>query len=100
MTLQSITQTLQSNRQQLQEFGLIRIGIFGSTARNEDSASSDIDLLLDFDPAKKNYKNFFASTTFLETLLNRPIDSVTPQGLSQYIKPHIEKDIIYVKISG
>ncbi|MEK7129613.1 MAG: nucleotidyltransferase family protein [Patescibacteria group bacterium] len=100
MTLQSITQTLLAQKHKLQAFGLRRIGVFGSVAREESSIASDIDLLLDFDPAKKTYKNFFASTTFLENLLNRPIDAVTPQALSPYIKPHIEKDITYVEISN
>jgi predicted nucleotidyltransferase len=56
MTLQSITEILDAQKSQLKIFGLRRIGIFGSTARNEASATSDIDLLLDFDPAKKHIK--------------------------------------------
>ena len=100
MTLRSVVQTLATQKASLQQFGLKRIGIFGSTARGESSVASDIDLLLDFDPAKKTYKNFIASTTFLEKLLQRPVDAVTPQALSPYIKPHIEKDITYVQISN
>lgn len=100
MTLQSITQILESQKNQLQAFGLRKIGIFGSTVRGEESTTSDIDLLLDFDPSQKTYKNFFASTTFLENLFHRSIDAVTPQALSPYIKPHIEKDITYVQISN
>lgn len=100
MTLQSITQTLSDQKINLKQFGLKRIGIFGSSARGEDTITSDIDLLLDFDPTQKTYKNFFASTTFLENLFKKPIDAVTPQALSPYIKPHIEKDITYVQISN
>jgi len=100
MTLQSITQSLTAQKAQLQSFGLRKIGVFGSTARGESSITSDIDLILDFDPAKKTYKNFIASTTFLENLFNRPIDAVTPQALSPYIAPHIEKDVTYVQISN
>jgi predicted nucleotidyltransferase len=100
MTLLSITQTLESQKHTLQSFGLKKIGIFGSTARGEESATSDIDLILDFEPTKKTYKNFFAGTTYLEKLLKRPVDAVTPQALSPYIKPHMEKDVIYVQISN
>jgi len=100
MTLQSLTQILSTQKDQLQRFGIRRIGIFGSTARGEESAASDIDLILDFEPTKKTYKNFFASTVFLESLLHRSIDAVTPQSLSPYIKPHIDKDITYVQISN
>mgnify|MGYP001578607280 CR=1 FL=1 len=100
MTLHSVTQTLSAQKDILSRFGLRRIGVFGSTARNEASETSDIDLLLDFDPAKKTYKNFIASTTFLEKLLKKSVDAVTPQALSPYIRPHIEKDITYVQISN
>lgn len=100
MTLLSITQSISAQKQKLQTFGLRRIGVFGSIAREESTPTSDIDLLLDFDPTKKTYKKFFASTVFLEHLLKRPIDAVTPQALSPYIKPHIEKDITYVQISN
>lgn len=100
MTLQSITQTLTAQKDSLQNFGLRRIGIFGSAARGESSVTSDIDLLLDFDPAQKTYKNFIGSTTFLEQLFHQPIDAVTLQALSPYIKPHIEKDVTYVQISN
>lgn len=100
MTLQSITQALVSQKRTLRTFGLKKIGIFGSTARGEESATSDIDLILDFEPTKKTYKNFFAGASFLEQLLKRPVDAVTPQALSPYIKPRVEKDVTYVKISN
>lgn len=100
MTLQTITQTLTAQKAKLQQFGLRRIGIFGSMARGEATTTSDVDLLLDFDPAQKTYKNFIGSTTFLEQLLHQPIDAVTPQALSPYIKPHVDKDITYVQISN
>lgn len=78
MNLQSVTQLLIAQKQQLQTFGLRKIGIFGYLARGQESEMSDIDLLLDFDPTKKTYKKFFASTLFLENLLNHSIDAVTP----------------------
>ncbi len=100
MNLQSVTQILTAQKRQLQIFGLRRIGIFGSLARGQEQESSDIDLLLDFEPSQKTYKNFFAGISFLEQLFNRPVDAVTPQALSPYLKPHIDKDITYVQISN
>lgn len=91
---------LEKQRDRLRGYGLRRIGIFGSVARGQAQEKSDIDLLLDFDPKEKTYRNFFASTTFLESLLNHSVDAVTPQSLSHYIKPYIEQDITYVQISN
>ena len=100
MNLQSVTKQLESQKDTLQSFGLTRIGIFGSVSRKDALPSSDIDLLLDFDPAKKTYKNFLKSTTLLESLFHQPVDVVTAQSLSPYIQPHILKDISYVQISN
>jgi uncharacterized protein len=84
MTLQFITQTLDVNKQRLSDFDLTRTEIFRSIACNEKSATNDINRMLDFDSTPKTYKNFFACTTFLETLSNRLIDAVTPQALNPY----------------
>lgn len=99
MNVQQITTLLEQNKGNLADYGLRRVGIFGSVARGEDGPTSDIDLLLDFDPSKKTYRNFFQSTTYLETLLQRPVDAVTPQAVSPRIKPFIDNDITYVQIN-
>lgn len=100
MNVQQISTVLEQNKSNLASYGLRRVGIFGSTARGEAGASSDIDLLLDFDPRQKTYRNFYASTTLLETLLSRPVDAVTPQALNPYIKPFVDDDITYVQITN
>ncbi|MBI4066656.1 nucleotidyltransferase family protein [Candidatus Gottesmanbacteria bacterium] len=99
MDLQTVRSTIEQHKHELRDFGLRRVGIFGSLARDSATAKSDIDLLLDFDPDKKTYRNFFGGTVCLETLLRRPVDTVTPQGLSPYIKPYVERDITYVQIT-
>lgn len=100
MNVQQISTVLEQNKSNLASYGLRRVGIFGSTARGEAGAFSDIDLLLDFDPQQKTYRNFYASTTLLETLLSRPVDAVTLQALSPRIKPFIDRDITYVQIAN
>ena len=99
MDIQTIRSTIEQHKPELRSFGLRRIGIFGSLARDSATAKSDIDLVLDFDPDKKTYRNFFGGTVRLESLLRHPVDAVTPQGLSPYIKPYIEHDITYVQIA-
>lgn len=87
------------HKKSIKRYGIKRIGIFGSIARGDTKPSSDIDLLVEFDPQQKTYKNFIASSELLERVLNRQIDLVTPQALSPYIKPYIDKEIKYVQIS-
>lgn len=99
MNLHDTQKAIEMQKQQLQAFGLKRIGIFGSSARGEQKATSDVDVILDFDQTKKTYRNFIHSTFLLEQVLGSTVDAVTPQGLSPYIKPFIDRDITYVQIS-
>jgi predicted nucleotidyltransferase len=45
---------------------------------------------------KKNFRNFIHLAFFLEDLLNRKVELVTPESLSPYLKPNILKEIEYV----
>lgn len=100
MTAQNILDAIASQKSSLRDFGVIRVGLFGSTARGDDSETSDIDLLVEFDPEKKTYRNYYNTSTLMESVLKRSIDILTPQSLSPYIKPHILKDIRYVEIAN
>lgn len=99
MNLQSVRDTITLHKNQLREFGIRQIGIFGSLVTGTNTANSDIDLLLDFEPQKKTYRNFYNGTELLRSLLKRPIDAVTPQALSPHIKPYIDSEITYVQIA-
>ena len=47
-TLREITSTIRKNRKELkQDYGLLKIGIFGSYARDEQDKNSDIDILVE-----------------------------------------------------
>ncbi len=99
MDLTNVRATINDHKDELCAFGIRHVGIFGSTALGTATPRSDIDLLLDFDPQKKTYRNFLGGTACLESMLDRPVDPVTPQALSPHIKPSVERDITYVQIS-
>jgi hypothetical protein len=63
--------------------GAQRIGVFGSFARGEATAESDVDVYLEFAKGQKTYDNFFAIYELLEGLGGRPIDLVTDGSLSE-----------------
>jgi predicted nucleotidyltransferase len=44
---------LREHAPELRARGLVHVRVFGSTARGESSRQSDVDLLVDFDPSKK-----------------------------------------------
>ncbi|MCE4217414.1 nucleotidyltransferase [Pseudarcicella sp. GAP-15] len=69
------------------------MGIFGSFIKETQTESSDVDLLVDFEPSKKSFDNFMDLSFFLEELLGRNVELVTTQSLSKFIGPHILKEV-------
>jgi len=98
--VQFITSTLQQQKPTLRQFGVSRIGLFGSSVRSDSTPISDIDMMVEFIPGKKTYKNFIGTATHLELVFGKQIDLVTPQAISRHIKPYIDKDLQYVQISN
>jgi predicted nucleotidyltransferase len=73
----------------IRRLGVRRIALFGSLARGEANADSDVDLLVEFAPGGKTFDRFLALSDLLEHLLGRRVDLVTTEALSPYIGPHI-----------
>jgi predicted nucleotidyltransferase len=67
-----VLRILKSCRGEMAErFGVRRLRLFGSYARNEAGPRSDVDLLVEMPPS---YEKFFALQEFLEEKLNRTVD--------------------------
>jgi uncharacterized protein len=79
---------LLSHRKQLSQLGSRHLAIFGSTARNEATETSDIDILVDFD-TKKDLFGFIDLKLYLEDLLNCDVDLVSKQALHPALKKRI-----------
>ena len=77
-----------------EEFKVSRIGIFGSVVRNEQGKDSDIDIIVEF--SEPIGLRFIELAEFLEKKLERKVDLVSKEGISPYIKPYIEREVIYV----
>jgi hypothetical protein len=76
-------------------FGVTRLALFGSTARDTAASSSDVDILVAFDgPATS--KRYFGVQFYLEDLLGCPVDLVTEKALRPQLRPYIDQERIYV----
>lgn len=92
-----ILSTLRAHKPEFFKYGISNIGLFGSYIRNEQTNSSDIDLLIDFEPDKENFDNYMAVYDIFEDLFkNERVEVVTKNGLSPYIGPKILKEVQYV----
>jgi uncharacterized protein len=74
-------------------FAVKRIGLFGSFARGKQKASSDIDILVEFE--KPIFRNFMNLSFYLEDLFGREVDLFTVKGLHSHIRQYVEKDVIW-----
>jgi len=74
-------------------FGVKRIGIFGSHARGEEKATSDVDVLVEF--VVPSFDNFMELAFFLEDLFGREVDLVTTGGLSPHVAPFVEREVVW-----
>ena len=76
-------------------FGVTRLALFGSTARDGARENSDIDILVAFDgPATS--QRYFGVQFYLEDLFGSRVDLVTEKALRPELRPFIEKDAIRV----
>ncbi len=88
--------TLKKNKTFIKEkFGVKKIGVFGSVARGEAKKGSDVDVLVEFEKDKKNFDNFMDLSFFLEDLFGRKVDLITTSGLDKYIRPYVEKEVVW-----
>ncbi|MCL5995945.1 MAG: nucleotidyltransferase family protein [Chloroflexi bacterium] len=90
---------LRQHQPQLKQLGVRRYGVFGSFARGEQTARSDVDLLIEFEPGEKTFDHFMQLATLLEDLLGRRVDLLTPESLSPYIGPKILREVEYVPVT-
>lgn len=76
-------------------FGVVKIGFFGSFARDEASEDSDIDFIVELKNEKK-FDHFFELLDFLRRHTGRRIDLGIESSLKSDIRSRIMDDVIYV----
>lgn len=96
---QQVIDLLKQNSDRLRQFGVKRVGVFGSFISGNQTEHSDVDLLVEFNKGQKNFQNFMGTANLTESILGRSVDLLTPESISPYIAPHIEKEIEYVQIT-
>jgi uncharacterized protein len=94
----SFQQLLQDKREQIlaiaEKHGAYNVRIFGSVARGETDAQSDIDLLVDYHSECRSAWFPLQLIRELETLLGCKVDITTEQALKERIKERVLKEAI------
>ena len=80
---------LASTRGEILRLGVRRLALFGSVQRNEARLDSDVDVLVEFEPGQKTFDHLLALGDLLEAALQHPVELVTAESLSPYLRPYI-----------
>ncbi|EXI77722.1 MAG: Nucleotidyltransferase domain protein [Candidatus Accumulibacter appositus] len=78
-----------------ERYGVTRLALFGSTARDTAEPDSDVDILVAFDGPATSAR-YFGVQFYLEDLLGSRVDLVTENALRAELRPSIEKEAVHV----
>lgn len=95
MIKDTIISKLNSNSLYFKSRGAERIALFGSYSKDKQNPDSDIDLLVYIEDSFKTYDNFINLAFFLEELLDKRVDLVTRDSISQDFFDCIKDELIY-----
>lgn len=96
MSRHQVLDLLNHRKSDLQRRFQVRdVAVFGSVARDEDSPSSDVDVLVEFS-GEASFDQFMDLTFYLEDLFGRPVDLVTKKALRPELREQVEREAIHV----
>jgi len=96
-SIEQVVSYLRNNKKFFYErFGVTRMGIFGSFVRDEQTRSSDIDIVVEIEKSRKNIHSFLQLRRFLEKELAKKIDLGFEDSLKPIVRDKIKGQIIYV----
>ena len=96
MTSSDIQKILSQHKPELfKKYGVLRISLFGSYARDEEKPESDIDIAVELEKA-----DLFAMASlknYLQELLGKNVDVIRiRKNMNTFLKNRIQRDAIYV----
>lgn len=96
MNRQQILAKLQENEIALRARGVSHAALFGSRARGDNRPDSDIDIMVEFEPAAHvTVFNYAGLKEYIAGLFDGPVDVVNREGLKPYVQPAVTTDAIY-----
>ena len=84
---------LKSRRRQLKKYGIHSLSVFGSVARGQVRKNSDVDILVDFEKPVGLFE-YARLKMYLEGVLGREVDLVTPEALRKELREDILREAI------
>jgi uncharacterized protein len=96
MDKRDILATLREHEAALKAQGVTHAALFGSRARGDAEPDSDIDIMIELDPAARvTMFDYVDIKEFIEGLFREPVDVVNRDGLKPLVRPQAAADAIY-----
>lgn len=95
MNREDILRCLREHMSEIRDLGVRRLSLFGSVARGEATAASDLDVLVEFEGAA-TFDGYMDLRDLLERLSGRRVDLVTERALKPLLRTRVEKDLVRV----
>ncbi len=100
MTRQEVLDILRAHLPEIKKrFGVKRLGIFGSVARDEATEGSDVDIIVEFEETPDLFV-FIDLKEYLSDILHAHVDITTPKSLKPWYKKSILSEVIYIEKSS
>jgi len=90
---EDVLRLIEQNRVALRTLGVRRLGLFGSCARGEATAESDLDFVVEF--SEKSFDAYMDVNSFLENLFKSRVDLVTVSSIKPRLLPIIQREAVY-----
>lgn len=96
MNSQEILARLREHETALRARGVSHAALFGSHARGDNRPDSDIDIMIEVDPAARiGVYEYVALKDYIAELFDGPVDVVSRDGLKPYVRPAATADALY-----
>lgn len=87
--------TLRRAEPDLRSKGVLHAGLFGSVARGENRPGSDLDILIDLDPAARlTIYDYVGLKEFIASLFDGPVDVIDREGLKPHLRQPVSRDLV------
>lgn len=94
MLKDEVLQYLRDNREKFaRDYGVKRIGVFGSVLSGRDSEVHDIDVLVEME--SPTFDQYMDLKFEIEGRFGKPVDLVLKKTVKELLRPIIERDTVY-----
>jgi uncharacterized protein len=96
MNAEDALTTLRRSEVALRARGIRHAALFGSTARGENGADSDIDILVEFDPAARiTVFDYVGVKEYISSLFSQPVEVIDREALKPHLRQSSGRDAVY-----